>query len=128
MRNIKFIQQEGQEKLIPVPYDFDASGLVAAKYAKPDRDLALQSVKQRAFMGTFNNKVERTKTIALFNTKKASIYKVIEDFKPLSKAAKAKTIAYFDAFYKIINTPKFLRMAMPLKGRKAIPTGIDGAY
>ena len=128
MRNIKFIQKEGQEKLIPVPYDFDASGLVSATYAKPDRDLKLQSVQQRAFMGVFNNKTERAETVALFNAKKDKIYQVIENFKPLDRATKAKTIAYFDAFYEIINTPKLLRMAMPLKGRISTPTGIDGTY
>ena len=128
MRNVKFIQKKAQEKLIPVPYDFDASGLVSATYAKPDRDLRLQSVQQRAFMGAFNNKVERAETVALFNSKKETIYQVIENFKPLNKVAKVRTIAYFDAFYTIINTPKLLRMAMPLKGRSAVPTGIDGTY
>jgi len=128
MRNIKFIEKEGQEKLMPVPYDFDASGLVAANYAIPDRDLKLKSVQQRAFMGAFKSKAERAATVALFNAKKADIYKVIEDFKPLNQIAKARTIAYFDAFYEIINTPRLLRMAMPLKGRNAIPTGINGVY
>lgn len=128
MRNIKFIQIEGQEKLIPVPYDFDASGLVSAAYAKPDRDLRLQSVQQRAFMGIFNNKTERAATIALFNSKKTKIYQIIETFKPLNRVAKARTIAYFEAFYEIINTPKLLRMAIPLKGRISVPTGIDGTF
>ncbi len=128
MRNIKFIQKEGQERLIPVPYDFDASGLVSANYAKADRDLKLQSVQQRAFMGFFNTKKERAASVELFNAKKNAIYKMIQDFRPLNKVAKARTIAYFDAFYEIINTPRLLRMAMPLKGRISIPTGIDGTY
>jgi len=127
-RNIKFIQKEGVEKLIPVPYDFDASGLVAAAYAKPDRDLKLQSVQQRAFMGIFKNKTERTETVALFNAKKENIYQMITDFKPLDRVTKSKVIAYFDTFYEIINTPKLLRMAMPLKGRISVPTGIDGTF
>lgn len=127
-RNIKFVQKEGAEKLIPIPYDFDASGLVSANYAKPDRDLKLQSVQQRAFMGMFNNKTERTETVALFNAKKDNIYQMIADFKPLDGVTKSSVIAYFDTFYEIINTPKLLKMAMPLKGRISIPTGIDGTF
>ncbi len=127
MRNIKFIQQEGNEKLTPIPYDFDASGLVFAKYATPDRDLRLESVRQRAFMGNFNSKEDRAAMVDLFNAKKDSIYDLIQNFKVMNKVEKAKTIAYFDAFYEIINTPKLLKIAMPLKGRAAVPTGIDGA-
>jgi len=127
-RNIKFIEKEGLDKLIPVPYDFDASGLVSATYAKPDRDLRLQSVQQRAFMGIFNSKAERTETVAFFNAKQANIYQMIADFKPLNRVTRSKVIAYFDAFYEIINTPKLLKMAMPLKGRISVPTGIDGSF
>lgn len=127
MRNIKFVQQEGNEKLTPIPYDFDASGLVFAKYAKPDRDLKLQSVRQRAFMGEFNNKEDRAAMVDLFNAKKEGIYDLIQNFKVMNKVDKAKTIAYFDSFYEIINTPKLLRAVMPLKGKMAIPTDINGA-
>lgn len=128
MRNIKFIQKEGKEKLTPVPYDFDASGLVFANYAKPDRDLQLKSVRQRAFMGDINSKQERAAMVELFNAKKERIYRLIQNFSALNKVEKAKTIAYFDTFYEIINTPKLLKMAIPLKGRTAVPTGEDGSY
>ncbi len=128
MRNIKFIQKNKAEKLIAIPYDFDASGLVSATYAKPDRDLQLQSVRQRAFMGAFKHKTERAETIALFNETKDKLYQVIENLEPISQETKTQIIAYFDAFYEIINTPKLLKMAMPLKGRAATPTSIDGSY
>lgn len=128
MRNIKFVKPKRSTKLIPIPYDFDASGLVSATYAKPDRDLKLQSVQQRAFMGNFTNKSERAETVALFNNRKTAIYQMIEDFELMNGANKARIIAYFDSFYEIINTPKLLKIAMPLKGRTATPSDIDGSF
>lgn len=127
-RNVKFIKLDKANNLLPIPYDFDASGLVNAGYAKPDRDLRLSSVKQRAFIGYFKNKMERVKTVTLFNNKKEAIYQMILENNSMNEIGKQKIINYFDGFYKIINTPKFLKIAMPLKGKVSEPTGIDGVY
>ncbi len=127
-RNVKFIKSDKVNNLIPIPYDFDASGLVNAGYAKPDRDLRLSSVRQRAFIGYFKNKAERAATVALFNNKKEAVYQVILDCKSLNEIEKKAVINYFDGFYNIINTPKLLKIAMPLKGKTSEPTGVDGVY
>ena len=127
-RNVKFVQSNKMNKLIPVPYDFDAAGLVNATYAKADRDLKLKTVKQRAFMGYFNNKKERAETVALFNSRKDAIYQIIDESTTMNKVEKKKVKTYFEGFYKIINTPRLLRMAMPLKGKVSVPTGEEGFY
>ena len=128
MRNIKFVQTGSEEKLIPIPYDFDASGIVSATYAKPDRDLRLETVKQRSFMGNFKNKKDRAATVAKFIAKKATIYEMIEGFKPLNGPATKQTLSYLDAFYEVIETPRLLRMAMPLNGRAGVPSNAEGSY
>ena len=47
--NADLFRQDG--KLFYVPYDFDLSGLVNAKYARPDRKLRLKRVTQRRYRG-----------------------------------------------------------------------------
>ena len=127
-RNVKFIKSNKMDKLIPIPYDFDASGLVNAGYAKPDRDLQLKAVTQRAFMGYFKHKEERAKTVALFNDKKDAIYQTISKNTTLNKEEIKNILTYFNGFYEIINSPKLLKKAVPLKGRKSEPTSESGKY
>lgn len=79
-RNVKFVQQDGLDKLIPVPYDFDGSGFVSAAYAKPNPNFRLESLKQRLFLGKFNNKKERATVIDHFLDKEKAIHQLIEDF------------------------------------------------
>ncbi len=128
MRNIKFIQSNEGGKIVAVPYDFDFSGLVAANYAKPDQDLQLKSVRQRAFQGAFDSKKERDQIVKFFNTKKGALYKLIREFKTLDKISRVEVETYLDAFFKIINEPNLLNKAMPLNGDRPIPTKITGKY
>ena len=48
--NVKVVGFKGRPP-IPVPYDFDYSGLVAADYAIPSTDLPIQNVEERYFLG-----------------------------------------------------------------------------
>ena len=47
-----FIPENGKLGIIPVPYDFDLSGLVNAPYAKPGPTFDLKRVTQRLYRGT----------------------------------------------------------------------------
>jgi hypothetical protein len=128
MRNVKLIQPKNSKKLVAIPYDFDASGLVAATYAKPDADLRLKSVRQRSFMGSFKNKKEREQLISFFNRKKEAIYSTVKEFKQLNKIDRNEALKYFDAFYEIINTSSLLKKALPVGKKAAVPTDIDGRF
>lgn len=128
MRNVKFVQlNDGGEK-IAIPYDFDASGFVHTAYAKPDRDLKLKSVRQRAFMGVFDSKSERAATVALFNAKKQAIFDEILNLKSLDKASKIEAIDYLESFYEIINTSKLLKKVMPVNGATPLVSDVDGEF
>ncbi|MEM9824542.1 MAG: hypothetical protein AAF985_25875 [Bacteroidota bacterium] len=49
--NLEFIQLEGQQKFMPIPYDFDYSGMVGTSYAVPDPSRGIKSVKDQIFLG-----------------------------------------------------------------------------
>lgn len=125
-RNLKLIQLERKKQFLPIPYDFDASGLVATVYAKPNPNYRLKSVQQRLFMGKFSNKQERQKTINLFNAKKDNIYQLIDDLKELDSLVKLEVKDYLDSFYQIINTPQLLKRALPVNGKRASTSDMEG--
>lgn len=125
-RNIKLIQTNRSKKLIPIPYDFDSSGLVATTYAKPNRDYQMKSVQQRLFMGKFSNKKDRQRAILFFNTKKDKIYQLIDNLEELDVLVKLEVKAYLDSFYEILNTPKLMNRALPTNGKKPAISDMEG--
>ncbi len=126
LRNVKMVQMpNGQMQAIP--YDFDASGLVNAPYAQADKDLRLETVLQRQFTGSFKNKKERAATIDYVLSKKADLLQTIQDIAHLDAASKAEATQYIGDFFDIIENRASLNMAMPLKGRTAYATDINGS-
>jgi len=107
LHNIKIISGNKSPKLIPIPYDFDLTGIVDAPYALPPEQLQLQSVKQRRFRGyCIIDMGEFEPVFDLFNDLKIEIYELYTNNPLLDKAYVKKTIKYLDGFYNIINDPK----------------------
>jgi len=125
-RNIKFIEQGQEKKLMPIPYDFDSSGFVSTAYAKPNPDLKMQSVKQRFFMGRFNNKTSRNATIDLFRSKEKTIYRLVNEFELLEEISKLELKEYLDSFYKTIHSPELVERAFPIKRKRAEKSDLEG--
>jgi len=125
-RNIKFIEQNQEKKLMPIPYDFDSSGFVSTAYAKPNPNLKMQSVKQRFFMGKFKNKEEREVLLTLFKNKKEAIYNLVNEFELLDNLSKLELKEYLDSFYKTIDSPKLVERAFPIKRKRAEKSDLEG--
>lgn len=93
---------------IPVARDFDWSGAVSARYAKPNPVLKIRHVAQRVMRGYCAPAEEFEKVFQLFREKKDAMYALYSD--SLNAAMKPevvkKTLEYFDAFYETINDPK----------------------
>jgi hypothetical protein len=93
---------------VPVARDFDWSGAVNARYAKPNEVLPIKHVTERIMRGYCAPQPEYEKVIALFKEKKDAIYALYrDDVGALLKPNVVKqTLAYFDEFYKTINDPR----------------------
>ena len=93
---------------IPVARDFDWSGAVNARYAKPNPVLNLRTVTQRVMRGYCAPDAEYQKVFTLFREKKDAIYALYRDEigALLKPAVVASTLKYFDEFYATINDPK----------------------
>lgn len=98
----------------PIPFDFDFSGAVNARYATTDPSLSITRVRQRLFRGYCGPADELNKAVALFKDKKDAIYGLYKD--PIGKMLRPKladeTLEYYDEFYKVINDPKKVRREM----------------
>jgi hypothetical protein len=81
-----------------VPYDFDFSGLVAAPYARPSRELGQRFVGDRVFLGLSKDQDLLRREIGYVLSKKRELQEFIHSFELLPKRSKREMIDYLSAF------------------------------
>lgn len=100
-RNVKFVRRE--DKIIPIPYDFDFSGLVNAGYAIPNPNYGIPSVKTRIFLGFEEDLQELNGTLAYFKKKRLDLLTMVDKFTILSTEDRMQIIRYLDSFYQTLD-------------------------
>lgn len=106
--NIRLICKKDSKTPIPVPYDFDYSGLVNAPYAIPHTRLPIKNVRERHFMWRGKNRKGFKNVIALFEKKKNGMIALLEAFPYLAKDDKDEMLEYLQSFYHQIQEPKYI--------------------
>ncbi|MFC2123697.1 hypothetical protein ACFLU5_02700 [Bacteroidota bacterium] len=108
MHNVRtFMPTNGENPLcIPVPYDFDFSGIVNASYASPPPELAVESVRERLFRGLCRPKNEYLEVFEMLKEKKDEIYALIDNCPYLVKSHRKDMKTYLEQFYFVINSEK----------------------
>src|SRR5690606_20732475 len=97
--------QGDNSPLLPLPYDFDVSGLVNPPYAVPPRQLNLYRLSQRLYRGTCPAPADLQQALVLFVDKKPDIYALIDALDGLNNAAKRRALRFIDEFYDVITDP-----------------------
>ncbi|MDZ7606325.1 MAG: hypothetical protein U5K79_12230 [Cyclobacteriaceae bacterium] len=92
--------------ILPIPYDFDYSGLVGASYAVPDEKLGTKDVKERIFRGYCRFPGTYEKTAEIFMAKRQDIFSLVESFELLPEVQRKIMIKYLEAFYSDIENPQ----------------------
>ncbi len=105
LHNIKLLSNKGKAP-IPVPYDFDFSGIVEAKYAIPPPELEISSVRNRLYRGIPYPPSVFEQVFENFRKNKAQIYQLYEGNTSLKPNYIKRTIWFLDDFYETINNPK----------------------
>jgi len=108
LHNMKLIVGD-TKALVPVPYDFDFSGLVYTDYAAPAPGLPIENVRTRIFRGFCRRPGVYEKVFEKFNQHKDEMYSLYANFALLDKKHVKSTLKYLDQFYKTINNPKLFR-------------------
>ena len=107
--NVKLIGPEPtrpEDKLYAIPYDFDSSGLVDAKYASPNQSLPITRVTQRLYRGycVSNPGLEDARQKML--EKEQAIYGLVKAESRLRNTVQKKALRYLEDFFKIIRDEK----------------------
>jgi hypothetical protein len=105
--------------VIPVPYDFDWSGVISARYAKPAEILGIRSVRERRFWGVCRPREEWELTFPVFEKHRQAIYDLFRAQPDLDPDRLEDSLEYFDEFYEIIGDDGRVRREIesPCRGR-----------
>ncbi len=107
LHNIKLL--DNTTHITAVPYDFDHSGIIEAKYARPPQALDLYSVRQRIYRGISYPPAVLEQVFENFRRVKPQIYALYEENPQLEKSYIKRTVKYLDEFYKTIDDPKSIK-------------------
>lgn len=105
-----FSLKDESSGMIPVPYDFDMTGLVNPPYAEPDPNLPVYSIKDRHYRGIEVEREILEDTVNQYLREKKAIYQLWEETDILNDKYKLRALDYIDDFYKIIKNGKKFRI------------------
>ncbi|MBT8098804.1 MAG: hypothetical protein KJO82_03595 [Gammaproteobacteria bacterium] len=94
--------------VVPIPFDFDMSGLVNAAYAAPPVQVPVVDVRHRYFYGLCQPAEILEAAIAHMQAKRAEIRALFANSEALDKRNKQKSLDYVDSFYEILDSPQLL--------------------
>lgn len=95
---------DGEGRVVPLPYDFDYSGLVNAPYAVAKNPR--RNVRQRVYRGLCETQDSLDAALELMRERRGDIYAVFRSQAGLSPAKLKSTIGYLDRFFDVINDPE----------------------
>ncbi len=109
-QNIKLMWSKNSQDPIPVPYDFDHSGLVSAPYARPAAELELSSVRERRYRGTCQPDVKHfDPVIAEFQSKREAFFNVCRQAGYLDDTSGKFVLGYLEGFFKLLSNTNRLK-------------------
>lgn len=124
LHNIKLLAKKGGIYPIPVPYDFDHSGITETKYALPAEQLPITSVRQRLYRGLTYSPELLQQVFTRFKTAKAEMYALYQNNPNLKPAYIKRTLRYLDEFYELIDKPKEVKKIFVYGGGKTEGAGV----
>jgi hypothetical protein len=100
---------QGEDRLYPVPYDFDLSGLVNAVYAKPNPDFGQRRVTQRRYVGYCSSDIATIgEALDHIIGLKEDILAVLASVPAVSQRAGKDRQRYVEDFFKAASKPQKL--------------------
>lgn len=103
----------GQGRFLTVPYDFDFSGLVDARYASPDPSLDIDDVTERVYRGFCRDDVDVRAVADRVRGRRAAIEAVVAGFSSLDEGGREDVLEYLEDFWRTLEDPsRFDRMVV----------------
>ena len=107
--SVMYAREDAADKRIPIPYDFDMSGLVNAAYAAPPSHLPIRLVRTRFYRGLCQPPEVLDGAVARMLEKKAEILALYQDQPDLSRQSRNRNLAYIKQFYAILEDEKLFQ-------------------
>ncbi len=104
-----YVDESQADKRIPVPYDFDMSGLVNTDYSSPPSHLPIRLVRTRFYRGLCQPDEVLEATVAHFLDKKAEILALFDTTPELSRISRNRNVKYIKEFYAVLEDPVLLQ-------------------
>jgi hypothetical protein len=106
--NAVLFAEDGQTPPIylPIPYDFDRTGLVNPPNGRPAAELGQRSFRDRVYRGFCRAPEHLEGAIATTLAARPEIEQLIADTEALSKRAKDVALKYIASYYEVINDPR----------------------
>lgn len=95
--------------IVPVPYDFDFSGLVDAPYAEAPDILPISSVRQRHYRGYCSHNGHALALVPEFRARRAELLAVLGQIPQLEPRRRQAAVAYLEGFFRDIATDEDVR-------------------
>lgn len=96
-RNVKMLEKDG--KIIPVPYDFDFSGIVNASYAVPNPNYKMISRTERIFMGFEEDLADMHNALYQIYGRRQNLLDKALNFKYLSNEVRYEVYSYLKSYF-----------------------------
>ena len=100
--SVMYTREEAAGKRIPIPYDFDMSGLVDAVYAAPPSHLPIRLVRTRFYRGLCQPPEVLDAAVARMLEKKTEILALFKNQPELSRQSRNRNLTYIKQFYAIL--------------------------
>ncbi|MBI4501258.1 MAG: hypothetical protein HY700_08870 [Gemmatimonadetes bacterium] len=110
LHNIVLTQNKETGAVIPVPYDFDWSGIVFTKYSFPDYRLPIKTVRERIYRGICRTYEQWQPVLQRFQEQKGSFYAAYDSLPLLDPKYSKEVRDYLDGFYKTIERPASVKV------------------
>lgn len=110
--NIKLIKENNPFKYypIPVPYDFDFSGIVNTHYAVPNETITVNGVTERYFLGPCRKTEEYDQALNVLLENEEKIFQLIEEFPFLQATDKNEIVRYLKSFFEKAKKKNFISL------------------
>lgn len=102
---------------VPVPYDFDYSGLVNARYAVPSEDLGINSVRERYYLGPYRSSFIHLRTAEKIEAVREEIMEMILAFEFLPADERLDMIGYLEGFFVQVEKDRFVEQNIAYSNR-----------
>lgn len=103
---IRDLTTASNSAITAVPFDFDFSGLVYARYAGPPPNLPIRSTRERLYRGFCHPAIDWEALFERFQTIRPQVFKLAESLAGQSRAGKRGTRKFLQGFYKVLDDPR----------------------